>query len=216
MYRTGVEELIESGAYKNVGETKKKGFYKEKDRLKGIVLLGYKAESGKDESAKYIKEDLESQGYSVCIMHNAYYLKDIAKRFLNWDGNKDEDGRKLLQELGTDEIRDRLGWSEFHCNRVCEDIKIVQDYYDYVLVPDARFINEIYYVKAMFPHKKVISVHVDRGDHLMGNKGRVKHKSEIEMEGFDFDWVLHNKRGLTDLRNVCSFFVEEILLEKDL
>lgn len=181
------------------------------NKLRGIVVLGYQAESGKDESAKMIKERLESLGYTVGIMHYAYYIKDIAKRFLGWDGQKDESGRNFLQQLGTDEIRGRLGWNEFHCNRVCEDIQIVRDYYDYILIPDGRFINEIYFTKAKFPYQNVISVHVDRTDYFL-NKDLGGHKSERELDGFKFDWTIHNSKGLDHLKNQCDFFVTEVLL----
>ena len=58
----------------------------------------------------------------MVITRYAYYLKDLAKRYCNWDGQKDEAGRRLLQVLGTDIIRQKLNKPNFHVGRICEDI----------------------------------------------------------------------------------------------
>ena len=109
-----------------------------------FILLSGKAEAGKDFCANIFKEQLEEKGKKVLIAHYADLLKYICKTFFNWNGEKDENGRSLLQYVGTDVIRnqDPNYWVKFIYNI----IYMFKDEWDYVLIPDARFPNEITYL----------------------------------------------------------------------
>ena len=161
--------------------------------MKKIILFSGKAENGKTTAARYLKEILEKRGEKVVITRYAYYLKDLAKRYCDWNGQKDEAGRKLLQVLGTDIIRQKLNKPNFHVGRICEDIEICQDYVDYVLIDDARFENEIYYPKAMFGDK-VVTAKIYRTSpgfesHL--SKEQQEHPSETALDNFtSYDYTI--------------------------
>ena len=164
--------------------------------MKKIILFSGKAEHGKTTAAKLLKNILEAEGQSVVITRYAYYLKDLAKRYCNWDGQKDEAGRRLLQVLGTDIIRQKLNKPNFHVGRICEDIEICQDCVDYVLIDDTRFENEIYYPKAMFGDKvvaiRVIRTTPDFHSHL--SEEQLNHRSETALDSFKgFDFVIEAK-----------------------
>lgn len=160
-----------------------------------LILLSGKAQNGKTTMANIMKKQLESKGYHVVITQYAYYIKDLAKRYLSWNGLKDDKGRELLQTLGTSVIRQKLNKPNFHVGRICEDIEICQDCVDYVIVDDARFLNEIYYPKAMFG-EKVISVRINRinsdGTKYISSltKEQQEHISEIELDEFNFDFTI--------------------------
>ena len=130
--------------------------------MKKIILISGKAENGKTTAAKQMKKVFESRGYRAVITRYAKYLKEIAKDYCGWDGNKDEKGRKLLQELGTDIIRNKLNKPDFHVGRICEDIEVCADYVDYVIIDDTRFPNEIYYPLAKFGKDKIVTYKVNR------------------------------------------------------
>ena len=164
--------------------------------MKKIILFSGKAEHGKTTAAELLKNILEAEGQSVVITRYAYYLKDLAKRYCNWDGQKDEAGRRLLQVLGTDIIRQKLNKPNFHVGRICEDIEICQDCVDYVLIDDTRFENEIYYPKAMFGDKvvaiRVIRTTPDFHSHL--SEEQLNHRSETALDSFKwFDFVIEAK-----------------------
>ena len=72
-----------------------------------ILLVSAKAQHGKDSVAEIAKEQLELKGKKVLICHYADLLKYICKTFFDWDGNKDDKGRTLLQYVGTDVIRNK-------------------------------------------------------------------------------------------------------------
>ena len=164
--------------------------------MKKVILISGKAEHGKTTAANQMKKTFEELGYKAVITRYAKYLKEIASEYCGWDGIKDEKGRTLLQQLGTDIIRKRLNKPEFHVGRVCEDIEIASDYVDYVIIDDARYPNEIYYPLAKFGKDKVFTYRVNRkteeGKDFSNSltDEQKKHISETSLDDFNFDLSL--------------------------
>ena len=71
-------------------------FYLKEKKMRVIAISG-KGESGKDTIAKMLKQQLEEQNYKVMIIHFADVLKFVCRQYFNWNGEKDEHGRTLLQ-----------------------------------------------------------------------------------------------------------------------
>ena len=67
-----------------------------------IVCISGKAQHGKDTTASILREELIQRGYKVLVIHHADLLKFMARSMFEWDGQKDENGRHLLQYIGTD------------------------------------------------------------------------------------------------------------------
>lgn len=95
---------------------------------------------GKDTFARYMAERLEQNGEYVLITHYADLLKFICTNFFGWDGKKDEPGRSLLQYVGTNKIRKRN--PDFQAGVLAYLLKIFENEFDWVLIPDCRFPNE--------------------------------------------------------------------------
>ena len=106
-----------------------------------IITFSGKAQHGKDTTAKYMKEFFESLGKKVVILHFADYLKYVCKEYFHWNGIKDEIGRTILQKVGTDLAR--KNYPDIWVNVVSNFILAFQTEFDYFLVPDCRFPNEI-------------------------------------------------------------------------
>lgn len=184
--------------------------------MKKIILISGKAENGKTFSANYIKTKMEEYGYKVVITRYAQYLKSIAMQYCGWDGNKDINGRNLLQQLGTDIIRIKYHKPLFHVSRVCEDIELTQEYYDYVIIDDARYINEIMYPYAIF-NDKVITIRVNRFEKDMKTpydssltQEQKQHISETSLDNFSFDFVI-NSYSIEDKKNKLDKIIKEII-----
>lgn len=171
--------------------------------MKKVILFSGKAEHGKTTAANMLKKMLEDKGNKVVVTRYAYYLKDLAARYCGWNGEKDNYGRQLLQQLGTDIIRVKLNKPNFHVGRICEDIEICQDYVDYVIIDDTRFTNEVFYPKAIFGDK-VIAVRVERDDPNFRSAlsdEQLHHISETaldDFEGFDCKISASNLDELED------------------
>ena len=72
--------------------------------MKTLIISG-KAGHGKDTVANFMKEVLEKEGNRVIVCHYGDAVKWVIRDYFNWDGQKDERGRSLLQKIGTDVVR---------------------------------------------------------------------------------------------------------------
>lgn len=167
-----------------------------------VITISGKAECGKDTTAKELKTQLENMGYSVLICHYADLLKYICKTFFDWDGNKDEEGRTLLQMVGTETIRTKEPnyWVDF----IKQILRFFKDEWDFVLIPDTRFPNEINLMKEEFHTVSIKVVRPNYENHL--TEEQRQHASEVALDDFSFDYVITNpgnREGLCEEVRHC-------------
>ena len=178
-----------------------------------IICLSGKAQHGKDSSAGYLKEFLEERDKEVLITHYGDLLKYVCATFFDWDGKKDEAGRTLLQYVGTERIR-RQNPNYWIC--FIEGIlSMFPDEWDYVLIPDCRFPNEINYLKAL--DYDVIHLRIVRdtpGWTSPLTEEQQKHSSETALDLTVPDYAIHNVAGLDELRDTVRAFGEVLLKEE--
>jgi hypothetical protein len=171
--------------------------------MKVITISGY-AKAGKDLSATILKEKLEFAGKKVLIVHYADYLKFIAQQYFGWDGKKDEKGRSLLQWLGTDKVRKTM--PDFWVDIVVQLIRVFSNDFDYFIVPDTRFDNEVTSMKENFD---TLSVHVTRLNFDNGlTQVQKNHPSEIALDGWKFDWYITSETGKDNLSYEIKKLIE--------
>jgi len=172
--------------------------------MKQIFLISGQARHGKDSTAQILKKHLI--GNSL-ILHFADHLKYIAKEYMGWDGVKDEKSRTLLQFLGTERVRMELKWPLFWAEITCNDIEILQDKFDYFLVPDLRYMNEMLYPKARFP-SMVTSIRVERlGFENDLTPEQRNHISETELNNYPHDYHIQSPSGLDHLEKEVKSFI---------
>lgn len=154
-----------------------------------IILISGKAQHGKDTAAQLLKKAMEADGKKVLITHYADLLKYICKTFFDWNGEKDEQGRAILQRVGTDVIRQQEPnyWVRF----IDGFLSMFPNEWDYVIIPDTRFPNEI----DQFHHSEfdTVSVRVYRPDFESTLTAEQKnHRSETALDFYDFDYYIRN------------------------
>ena len=142
------------------------------------------------------------------ITHYADLVKYVCKTFFDWDGNKDEYGRQMLQYVGTDVVRKAN--PNYWVNFIIDMLKFFGDNWDFAIIPDARFPNEIERFKA--ENYDVTHLRVERhgfDNHLTPDQQ--KHASETSLDDSKPDYVIHNDGSLADLdRNVREYIREAI------
>lgn len=182
--------------------------------MKKIILISGKAENGKDTVAKILKDILESKGSKVAITHYAIHIKNMLREFYNWNGIKNDWARNKLQWLGTDKIRIEKNMMDFHVNRTCEDIDFVQDDFDYFIIADCRFQNEIEYIEKYFGKDKVITIRVTRLNYESTLTTEAQnHPSETALDNWN-NWNYHIMSVNNDwngLETQCSVIAEKII-----
>ncbi len=168
-----------------------------------VVCISGKAQAGKDTTAVYLKEFLESNGKRVLIAHFGDLLKYVCRQFFGWDGKKDEKGRSLLQYVGTEKVRATLPhfWSDF----VFCMLRIFEAEWDYVLLADCRFPSEYESAKdfqsVANSQVDVALLRVDRPNFRSPlTPEQQRHISEIAMDDYLYDYHIVNSGNLEDLR----------------
>ena len=175
------------------------------ERLKKIFVIAGKARQGKDTVCEYIREYYKD--LKVLHLPNNYYMRDYAKRIVDWDGEDDTKPRDLLIELAD------LGRSfseHFYINRTIEDILIFSKYYDIIVIPDVRFPYEIELPKGKF--EDVISIYVERPNFISElSNDQKKHATESSLDDYDnYDYKIINDGSLDDLRTKVFEMLNEI------
>lgn len=174
-----------------------------------ICCISAKARHGKDTAAELIKEHLEYRGQRVLITHFADLLKFICVKYFNWDGNKDERGRTLLQYIGTDVVgaQNPAFWAEF----IVSILTMFKKDWDYVLIPDCRYPVEVATVERAFD-TTVLRVERPGFDNGLTQEQK-NHPSEVDMDNYRFDHILYNDAGLEEFKVKLIQFTEDYLLD---
>ena len=171
-----------------------------------VILISGKAGHGKDTLAGYMKDEIEKYKKKVLIVHYGDLLKYICRQFFNWDGKKDENGRTLLQYVGTDVIRKRKPdyWVKF----VSEMLSFFYDKWDYVLIPDVRFPNEIIGMSSFNPYH----IRIVRPGFSTLTAEQQKHPSETALDDYpDKPWhIIVNNGTLLDLKTCTMLLCSEL------
>lgn len=169
-----------------------------------VITIAGKAQHGKDTTAELLQNRLEYNGKKVLLTHYADLLKYVCQKFFDWNGKKDEAGRTLLQYVGTEVIRtvEPDYWVDF----IKSILTMFPDKWDYVIIPDTRFPNEIDNLKDDFD---VVAVRVTRPDFDNGlTEEQKNHKSETALDDYEFDWVISNNGNLNQLASEVMKFVD--------
>jgi hypothetical protein len=175
--------------------------------MKKIILISGLAQHGKDSVANFLKQKLNGKSL---IIHNADYLKYIAKQYMNWNGSKDEIGRNILQLLGTEKVRIGNNKPLFWTEKSCDIIDIFYNDFDYFIIPDTRFKNEIFYPKARFPDK-IITIRVIRKNYESPlNEEQKNHLSEKDLINFPHDFYIESESGLDNLEKEIDKIIDSL------
>ena len=111
-------------------------------------------------------------------------------------------GRTTLQRWGTDIIRAKD--ANFWVNVIMNLISVLEDEFDYFILTDCRFPNEIleFQKKYNFTNNKnvAVSVRIERPDYKSElTLEQQQHPSETGLDNFEFDYYFQNVGSLEDL-----------------
>ena len=175
-----------------------------------IIILSGKARAGKDTTAQYIKEYCESQNQKVINLQFSYYIKMYAKFITNWDGSEETKPRSLLQELGTEVIREQID-KYFFIKRIIEDIKVCSFYADIITISDARLPEELDEITKACPN--VLKINIIRPS--TDNNLTANEKNHITVTGLndyhDYAYEMINNGTLDDLKNKTIDIIKNTL-----
>lgn len=172
-----------------------------------ILLISGKARSGKDYIGEQIKKRAELGGKSVLVIHFADALKNFCSQHYGYRNVKDEADRQILQRIGTDVCR--CNYKDTWVDIVIALLKGLKDIYDLVLIPDARFPNEITKVVDTFGKENVKSLRVHREYTNDLTDEQNHHQSEIALDDWSFDYIIENNGNELLIDEVYESFIQE-------
>lgn len=173
-----------------------------------VILVSGKAQNGKDTVASMLRDKLTADSHRVLTTHYADLLKYICRNYFGWDGNKDEKGRQMLQYVGTDVIRKQNPtlWVDF----VAMMLKYFHENWDYVIIPDCRFPNEV----TTMVENGFDTIHlrvVRPGFNSPLTEEQQKHPSETALDDTVPDFYIENTGTLEELEVTTSNWIKENL-----
>ena len=160
---------------------------------KRIYLVSGKARHGKDTFSSYLKNAYESHGKKVIVTQLAKYIKYYAREMTGWNLTEEDKPRELLQNLGTNVIREQLGKDDLFIKRMIDDIEIFECFYDAIIISDCRLKKEVDDLKAAYPDD-LVAINIFRPDFDNGlTEEQKKHKTEVDLDDYDnFDEKIIN------------------------
>ena len=165
------------------------------------------ARHGKDTTAKFLQDALQEKSRRVLVAHFGDLVKYVCQKFFGWNGEKDEAGRTLLQQIGTDRVRaqDENYWVRF----LAEILTMFPDQWDYVLIPDCRFPNEISCLKDA--GLDILHVRVVRPFFVSPlTQEQQNHPSETALDSVTPDVLIYNEGDLDALRNAALDLLDHL------
>ena len=156
-----------------------------------------KARSGKDTAAEMILKE-----YQVRTFAFADDVKTIAYKHFGWHGEKDELGRKLLQDIGT---TGRNYNRDIWVSKVVDKIQECSSDNQLAVVTDTRYPNEIQRIKHEF--SDVVTVRITRD-----SVEKLKHPSETALDQWtDWDYLVENNGSLEEFQRKVLKTMEGII-----
>ena len=173
-----------------------------------VYAISGHAQNGKDTVANMMAQKLRERGKKVLIAHNADLLKYICRTYFGWDGVKDENGRHILQYVGTDIVRQKAPsfWVDF----IISILTLFDTMWDVVLIPDTRFPNEVEELKKHGFDVKHIRVIRPCFDSPLTQEQQ-NHPSETALDDTAPDYTVLNSGGLEYLDELITHDMKEYI-----
>ena len=184
-----------------------------KRNIKVFIISG-KANAGKDTTAELIDNYIKLKGMKPVNLQISSYIKMYAKVISGWNGSEDDKPRSLLQELGTEIIRNKIDEKLF-IRRIIEDIKVYSYYFDVVTISDARLPLELDLIKEAFPSSCRINIIRPNFENNL-NSSEKKHITEIGLDNYkNYEYTIINDGSFEELNKKVIKIVDEVLINEE-
>lgn len=176
-----------------------------------VFAISGHAQHGKDTVANALGNRLLEDGHKVLVTHYADLLKYICRMYFGWNGEKDEQGRHILQYVGTDVVREMR--PDFWVDFVIAILEMFGENWDYVIIPDSRFPNEINRLKDYgfdVQHLRVVRPGFENNLTLEQRM----HPSETALDDVQPDTTIFNSGTIDDLDIQIATYTKEHIYGK--
>jgi len=162
--------------------------------MKKIVVINGPGGSGKDIVIDYAMEILKETLLDRCS--SVDQVKKLAKLF-GWDGQKDDKSRKLLSDL-------KDMWTEYNDG----PFKYIQSRFEST---DSNLL--FVHVREPSEIEKIVKSYGDSVATLLIRRPDMENfnnHADIEVENYNYDYIIENNGSLDDLRGNVRIFLKDI------
>jgi len=150
-----------------------------------LFVIGGKSGSGKTTLAHMIKDHYNQLGEKTIITEFSKYVKLYAYEMIHWPWDLSCKPRAFLQNMG-EKVRKDFGY-DFFIKRVFDDVEIFKDYFDNIVISDARLIEEIKESKFRYPD--CITIYIESNQENNLTEEEKNHPTEKNLDDYyDFDY----------------------------
>lgn len=170
-----------------------------------VIMISGKAGHGKDTIAQLIKEELEKREYRVLVIKFGDPVKWFAREYYHWNGEKDFEGRALLQNIGTTIMR---SYDKYYWGNIISEFIAANNDFDVALIPDWRFFSEEEAIEKY--NKNYFTIRVNRPNYINPNmsKEQLNHVSETELDNAAFNWIIENNGTIENLKESVNYILD--------
>lgn len=173
-----------------------------------VITISGRSGHGKSTFAEYLEEELEGRMAWLNVRRDRF-AKGVKEKALEvgWDGKKDQNGRALLQFIGTEWGRQCINqdiWVKDAAERISKDDQVI-------IFDDARFYNEVEYfaLAKQYTSWAVKLVRINSDGNIWDNElGELKdHASELDLPDELFDKIIrhyHKGRLRLEAKNMAK------------
>lgn len=156
-----------------------------------IIFISGKAGTGKSTVGKILASIFEENEYDVCRMAFAKEVKDVATKCYDWNGQKDQKGRRLLQNVGNigREYNESI-WAKKAEENIFKSHKLT--YPQIIIFDDWRYRNEYEYFTGREYNLFTIRIEAPNREILRGTPEYFDISETSLDRDFKFDLVLSN------------------------
>ncbi len=170
--------------------------------MKKIIIINGLPESGKDECVNIVRDLFVCDNIIIHNYSSVDKIKNIAKMYFNWDENKDENGRQLLNDL-------KMAWSRY-CDGPFKDVCDYIDKHDEgIFFVHIREPEEIEKLKLYY--KDSIRLLIKRDD----NKNRYLNYGDSNIYNCQYDYIIENSGTIDELKHNVILFLNDIGIDKN-
>jgi hypothetical protein len=168
------------------------------------VLIVGRSGAGKTEVGLRVKRHL----HNADLFPMAQGVKEIA-RAMGWDGDKDDAGRRLLQDIGS--VGRAYNEDMWVARQLARHLSASAESENKIvfIADDVRYGNEIVRVRDVFKYVFVIRVNRKNGGEL--SEEAAAHVSEQEWPTFQADYVINNDGSKKDLDRWVPLMLRQLV-----
>lgn len=171
-----------------------------------IIMVAGKAGSGKD---TFCKLAMDLYGDKIWRFAFADELKEIAQD-MGWDGEKDNRGRQLLIDIGTDGRKyNKNLWVDKVADQIIDVMELGYKI-DYAVITDFRYENEYNHMAYLFDKEDIITARIDRDFSSSLTTDQQADESETGLLMFPFDYIIENEGDMDYFRQGIQLMFDEL------